>query len=60
MWASKYDLSWKEIYELDSEFQSLLKIEHETKTAMLKVVNEMRFDPSIDQAVIQQQIDRIP
>ena len=48
MWAKKYDLSWKEIYELDSEFQSLLTIEKETKEAMLKKVNEMRFNPNID------------
>eukprot|EP00347_Sterkiella_histriomuscorum_P008838 403343544 len=60
MWASKYDLSWKEIFELDSEFQSLLKIEKETKEVLLKRVQEMRFDPSIDIKLVQKEISQIP
>jgi hypothetical protein len=25
--AKKFDLSWKEVYEIDSEFHSLIKVE---------------------------------
>lgn len=46
MWARKYDLSWKEIYELDSEFQSLLKIERENRELALRKQQESKFDRS--------------
>ncbi|CDW85058.1 UNKNOWN [Stylonychia lemnae] len=60
MWSAKYDLSWKEIYELDSEFQSLLQIEKENKDKLLKRVQEMRFDPNINSGMIQNEMSMIP
>ena len=44
MWARKYDLSWKEIYELDSEFQSLVKIDQENRDKNLKQANQGKPD----------------
>lgn len=46
-WAKKYDLSWKEIYELDSEYQSLLLIDKELGDA-LKEGKKSRRGPSYD------------
>ena len=44
MWARKYDLSWKEIYELDSEFQSLVKIDQENREKDSKQATEGKFE----------------
>lgn len=41
--ATKYDLSWKEVYEIDSEFQSLRRAEAIKKESIEKMIQKLKF-----------------
>ena len=41
--AHKYDLSWKEVYEVESEFQSLIRAEKIKKENLEKTIQKLKF-----------------
>ena len=41
--AHKYDLSWKEVYEVESEFQSLIRAEKIKKDNLEKTIQKLKF-----------------
>ena len=41
--ARKFDLSWKEVFEIDSEFQSLIRAEQIKKETLSQRIQKLKF-----------------
>ncbi len=55
--ATKYDLTWKAIYEIDSEFQSLIRAEKLKREHLLKRLEKLKFTHTQAARLEQKQVE---